>query len=292
MKKTQMVAVIALVVAMLVVALPAYASDPNPGEGNTDVIVTNTNQNTGAAPASVTALYYSQGGAPEGNRTRTINSRGSFNFKASDAQLGDNWKGSMVVQSDAELAAVAEIHWTGGSFNDGKEADAYTGYAQGASEMLFPFVALAPDSQYTVLTVQNTEDSSITIQMTYVNRDGQPDFTNISDTIPAFGSKSYAMKDAGTNNVPNLRGTAFWAANGTWVGAVKVTAQNSKKIAAVASNFWINYSAGYNALTRGAQQRGCSSPGRPEQDRCKPWTTELGGYLPQRRSFYHPEPRS
>ena len=110
MKKTRMFAVIALVVAMLVMALPAYASDPNPGEGNTDVIVTNMNQNTGAAPASVTALYYSQGGAPEYNRTRTINSRGSFNFKASDAQLGDNWKGSMVVQSDAELAAVAEIH--------------------------------------------------------------------------------------------------------------------------------------------------------------------------------------
>ena len=253
MKKTQMVAVIALVVAMLVMALPAYASDPNPGEGNTDVIVTNTNQNTGAAPASVTALYYNQGGTPEYNKTRTINSRGSYNFKASDAQLGDNWKGSMVVQSDAELAAVAEIHWTGGSFNDGKEADAYTGYAQGASEMLFPFVALAPDSQYTVLTVQNTEDSTVTIQMTYVNRNGQTDFANISDTIPAYGSKSYAMKDAGTNNVPNLRGTAFWAANGTWVGAVKVTAQNNKKIAAVASNFWINYSAGYNALTRGAQ---------------------------------------
>ena len=253
MKKTQMVAVIALVVAMLVMALPAYAADPNPGEGNTDVVVTNTNQNTGAAPASVTALYYSQGGVPEYDRTNTINSRGSRNFKASDAQLGDNWKGSMVVQSDAELAAVAEIHWTGGSHSDGKEADAYTGYSQGASDMLFPFVALAPNAQYTMLTIQNTEASAINIQMTYVNRDGQTDFANIADTIPAFGSKSYAMKDAGTNNVPNLRGTAFWAANGTWVGAVKVTAQNSKKIAAVASNFWTQYSVGYNALTGGAQ---------------------------------------
>ena len=49
MKKTRLFAVIALVIAMLVVALPAYAADPNPGEGNTDVIVTNTNQNTSAS---------------------------------------------------------------------------------------------------------------------------------------------------------------------------------------------------------------------------------------------------
>ena len=93
----------------------------------------------------MTAIYYSQGGNVECNRPRNINSRGSYNFKASDVPLGDNWKGSMVIQSDAELAAVAEIHWTGGSFNDGKEADAYTGYAQGASDMYFPFVALAPN---------------------------------------------------------------------------------------------------------------------------------------------------
>ena len=87
MKKKQMVAVIVLVVAMLVMALPAYAADPNPGEGNTDVVVTNTNQNTGAAAASVTAIYYNQSGAVEYSRPRSINSRGSYNFKASDAQL-------------------------------------------------------------------------------------------------------------------------------------------------------------------------------------------------------------
>lgn len=252
MKKTRTFAVIALVIAVLVTALPAYA-DPNPGEGNTDVIVTNTNQNTGATPASVTAIYYNQSGAAEYSRPRTINSRGSYNFKAADAQLGDNWKGSMVVQSDAELAAVAEIHWTGGTFNDGKEADTYTGYAQGATEMYFPFVALA-SNQYTVLTVQNTEDTTTNIQMTYINRDGVVDFQNIADTIPAFGSKSFAMNQAGSNNVPNLRGTQFWAQNGTWVGAVKITAQNNKKIAAVASNIWNFWSVAYNGLTRGATQ--------------------------------------
>ena len=255
MKKKQMVAVIVLVVAMLVMALPAYAADPNPGEGNTDVVVTNTNQNTGAAAASVTAIYYNQSGAVEYSRPRSINSRGSYNFKASDAQLGDNWKGSMVVQSDAELAAVAEIHWTGGSFSDGKEADAYTGYAQGASDYYFPFVVRAPNAQYTALTVQNTEDSTTTIQMTYINRNGVVDFQNVTDTIPAFGSKTYTMNQPGVNGVPNLAQTQYWTQNGnTWTGAVKVTALNGKKIAAVASNFWQQWSVAYNGLVRGATQ--------------------------------------
>ena len=197
MKKKQMVAVIALVVAMLVMALPAYAADPNPGEGNTDVVVTNTNQNTGAAAASVTAIYYNQSGAVEYSRPRSINSRGSYNFKASDAQLGDNWKGSMVVQSDAELAAVAEIHWTGGSFSDGKEADAYTGYAQGASDYYFPFVVRAPNAQYTALTVQNTEDSTVTIQMTYINRNGVVDFQNVHGHDPCFWLQDLYDEPAG-----------------------------------------------------------------------------------------------
>ena len=138
-----MFAVTVLIVTVLLAAMPAYASDPNPGEANTDVIVTNTDQNMGGLPVSVTAIYYNQGGVVEYSQPRTINSRGSYAFKAADAQLGDNWTGSMVVQSDAELAVVAEIHRTGGSFIDGKEADAYTGYVQGASDFYFPFVVRA-----------------------------------------------------------------------------------------------------------------------------------------------------
>lgn len=251
MKKTRLFTVLGLVLVTLLAALPAYA-DPNPGEGNTDVIVTNTNQNTGAAAAQVTAIYYNTSGTAEYNRNRSINSRGSYNFKASDAQLGDNWNGSMVLQSDNELAAVAEVKYTGGTFDDGKETDAYTGYAAGASQMYFPFVAYA-SNQYTVITIQNTEDTAVTIQMTYTNRDGNVDFANVSSTIPAFGSKSFPMNTPGQNGVPNLTQTNFWAQTGTWVGAVKVVAQNNKKIAAVASNHWNLWSVAYNGTAAGAQ---------------------------------------
>ena len=74
MKKTRIFAVTALVVAVLLAAVPVYASDPNPGEENTDVIVTNTNQNTAATPTSVTAIYHNQNGVVEYSRPRTINS--------------------------------------------------------------------------------------------------------------------------------------------------------------------------------------------------------------------------
>lgn len=251
MKKTRLFILVGLTLVMLLAALPAYA-DPNPGEGNTDVIVTNTNQNTGAAAAQVTAIYYNTGGTAEYNRNRTVNSRGSYNFKAADAQLGDNWNGSMVLQSDNELAAVAEVKYTGGTFDDGKETDAYTGYAVGATQMFFPFVAYATN-QYTVITVQNTEDSAVTIQMTYTNRDGNVDFANVSSTIPAFGSKSFPMNTPGQNGVPNLAGTGFWSQNGYWNGAVKVVAQSGKKIAAVASNHWNFWSVAYNGSAGGAQ---------------------------------------
>ncbi len=251
MKKTRLFILIGLALVMLMAALPAFA-DPNPGEGNTDVIVTNTNQNTGSAAAQVTAIYYNTGGTAEYNRNRTVNSRGSYNFKAADAQLGDNWNGSMVLQSDNELAAVAEVKYTGGSFDDGKETDAYTGYAVGATQLYFPFVAYA-SNQYTVVTVQNTEDTAVTIQMTYTNRDGNVDFANVSSTIPALGSKSFAMNTPGQNGVPNLTQTSFYSQNGYWNGAVKVVAQNGKKIAAVASNHWNFWSVAYNGAPGGAQ---------------------------------------
>ena len=62
------------------------------------------------------------------------------------------------------------------------------------------------------------------------------------------------MNQPGVNGVPNLRQTSYFAAKGNWTGAVKVTAQNSKKIAAVASNYWQQWSVAYNGLIRGATQ--------------------------------------
>ena len=255
MKKTQMVAVIALVVAMLVMALPAYAADPNPGEGNTDVIVTNMNQNTGAAAASVTAIYYNQSGVVEYSRPHTINSRGSFNFKASDAPLGDNWQGSMVIQSDAELAAVAEILWTGGSSADGTTGDAYTGFPDGSTVMYVPYAVYSVNSQFSVFSVQNTDASSpANIRLTFRNRNGGQDL-QVTDTIPAQGSKSFDVR-----SFTQLQSTSFWQTNCNagqcfWSGAVKVESTNGKKITAAVTNHWADWAVAYSAVSSGATQK-------------------------------------
>ncbi|MCA9869959.1 MAG: hypothetical protein KDI03_01450 [Anaerolineae bacterium] len=252
MKKTRLFMLVGLTLVMLMAAMPAFA-DPDPGEGNTDVIVTNTNQNTGAAAAQVTAMYYNTSGMAEYNRNQNLSSRASYNFKASDATgLGDNWSGSMVIQSDNELAAVGEIHWTGGSFADGKEADAYTGYPVGATTMYLPYVAYA-NNQFTTVSVQNTESTPVTILMTYINRSGNADFTNVSINLPALGSANFPMNTPGQNNVPNLTQTTFYQQNGAWIGGIKIETQGGKKIVAVANNHRNQWSMAYNGFAQASQ---------------------------------------
>ncbi|MCS6844730.1 MAG: hypothetical protein NZ528_10510 [Caldilineales bacterium] len=253
MKKTRLFSLIGVALLLVLTALPAFAADPNPGSGNTDVVVVNTNQNTSASPADVTAVYYNVNGGIEYQRPVQINPRGQFIFRAADTTLGDNWIGSMVLQSDYELAAIAEITWTGGSSADGTTAGAYRGYAFGATTMYLPYIVRAPNAQFTRVTVQNTTPDTATIRMEYFNRDGVKDFT-IDDTIPGLGSKTYAMNQPG-GKVPDLMATSYAAARGNWTGGMKITSLNGKEIAAVATNHWQQYAVAYNGTSSGATRQ-------------------------------------
>lgn len=267
MKKTRLFSIVALVLLLALTAVPAFAADPNPGSGNTDVVVTNTNQDTAASPADVTAVYYNPNGGIEYQRPRQINSRGSFTFQASDTPLGDNWIGSMVLQSDYELAAVAEITWSNGSAADGTTAGAYTGYAFGATTMYLPYIVRNPEAQFTRVSVQNTDPDAVTIKMEYINRDGATDFT-ITDTIDGLGSKTYDMHLPG-GKVPNLMNTPYAASNGNWTGGLKVSSLNGKEIAAVATNHWRQYAIAFNGSASGATKQYVPSLARrydPVQD--------------------------
>ena len=122
MKKT-LLKVMGLVMVLALTVTPVMAdpdADPNPGRGNTDVVV----MNMGSAAAAATAIYYGASGNPEYTANTNLAAKGSYRFAASAATpLGDNWRGSMVVQSAGEVAAVAEIVWTNGSSSDGTTAD-------------------------------------------------------------------------------------------------------------------------------------------------------------------------
>jgi len=153
MKKT-LLKVMGLVMVLALTVTPVMAdpdADPNPGRGNTDVVV----MNMGSAAAAATAIYYGASGNPEYTANTNLAAKGSYRFAASAATpLGDNWRGSMVVQSAGEVAAVAEIIWTNGSSSDGTTADAYTGFAAGATSMYLPYAVYSINSQFTLFTGQ------------------------------------------------------------------------------------------------------------------------------------------
>lgn len=255
MNKARVFRIIGVALALTLVALPAFAADPNPGKGNTDVVV----QNTTASTAAAKAIYYDTDGNIDYQNDQSIAGRGSFVFRASDATLGDNWQGSMVLQSDNELAAVAEIRWTEGSSADRTRGAAYTGYAAGTTEVYLPYVAFIPNAQWSSFTVQNTEDRTANLQIVYIDRTGGA-LPAKTDTLPKFGSKTYNMNQPG-GAVPDFTQTAYYQANCAnpsvgcqWSGAVKITStgSNPPKITVVGVNNYAQYTVSYNAFTAGS----------------------------------------
>lgn len=244
---------LALILVLALTITPVMADtdvDPNPGNGNTDVIV----MNMGSTAADATAVYYSTSGNAEYTANTNLAAKGSHRFAASAATpLGDNWRGSMVVQSAGEVAAVAEILWVNGSSVDGTTADAYTGFSTGATTMYIPYAVYSVNSQFTLFSVQNTENATANIRLTFRNRNGGQD-AQVNDTIPALGSKNFDVR-----NFPQLQSSAFWQTNCNagqcfWSGAVLVESTNSRKITAAATNHWVQWAAAYSAVASGASR--------------------------------------
>ena len=249
MKK--LVTLLGLILVLALTVSPVLADpdvDPDPGRGNTDVVI----MNMGAAATDATAIYYNANGNPEYNANANLATKGSYRFAASAATpLGDNWRGSMVVQSAGEVAAVAEIIWTGGNSADGTTADAYTGFPSGATTMYVPYAVYSVNSQFTQFSVQNTESTTANIRMTFLNRNGGQDL-QVNDTIAALGSKNFDVR-----SFNQLQNTSFWQNNCAagqcfWSGAVKVESTNGKKIAAAATNHNTQYAQAYGGVDSGA----------------------------------------
>lgn len=256
MKK--MMTVLGLVLVLALAVSPVMAdptADPNPGRGNTDVLV----MNMGTSATDATAIYYNPAGTAEYQSPTNLPVNGSHRFPASAASpLGDNWRGSSVVQSAGEVAAIAEILWTNGSSSDGTTADAYTGFSTGSTVMYIPFAVYSLNSQFTLFSVQNTEANAANTRMTFINRDGATDLQT-NDSIPAQGSKSYDLR-----NFTALQSSGFWQSNCNagqcfWTGAVKIESTNGRKITAAATNHWTQYAAAFNGIASGANRNFVSS---------------------------------
>lgn len=244
MKK--LVSLLTLVLLLGSTVLSASAAGFDIGSGATDVSVMNTSTTD---QATVVAQYINQDGTTETTINQVIPPLGSVKLKASDAGLGDGWMGSMVLSSDVEIASVAETNWTGGASADGKTAGAYTGVAQGATEVFCAALYQRLGKQYSVLTVQNTDTDTASISIYYYDRDGNAYSGNpITDNIPAGAQRTYDLSTPG-GNVPSL--PIVSPPDDGWIGSVRVTG-GGKQIAAVVTTHWVEgYSTMYNCAASG-----------------------------------------
>jgi hypothetical protein len=232
------------VMALVLVATPVLAADPVPGSGSADISVMNTENTSGA---SVSVEYYNLDGSLASTSVpKVLNAYGSAQFLATDSGLAANWKGSAIVSSTTDVAAVATIRWSAKPVGDGVEADSYSGFTSGARRMNLPYLVYAPNAQFSSFSVQNTAGTIANITMKYYNRAGVLDFT-IGDTIPAGGQNTYDLHTPGVK-IPVWTNSSFFNTNNQWTGAVIVeTAADDQQIAAIQNNFWPQYSASYSA---------------------------------------------
>ncbi len=228
------------VVGLLIIAsMVMAAAGPNPGSGSTDVRF----MNTSSSAAIVTIDYYNPSGAIESTRNANVAAKGGFDFLAADSGLGDGWNGSGVISSDQEGASVATIHWTGGQSADGTTAAAYSGVPQGATTLYCPSLAARPNAQKSLVAVQNADTGTANVSLEFYDRNGNAWSGNpVTASIPEGASKVWDLTDLNfPNTVPD-----------GWLGSVKITSTNGKKLAAVVTMFWREFSSAYNCVASGS----------------------------------------
>ncbi len=238
--------VLVVLLTLAATTLGASAQAINPGQGSTDVRVMNLTSDAGAPAVGVTAEYFNQTGVVEATKNANLPSLGTYDFLAADSGLFDGWKGSMVVSSTGEVAALGTTTYTGGSAP--ASVGSYRGFDAGATTIYFPNLQQRP-SQYSVVAVQNADSGTADVSIYYYNRDGTPNIT-VTDQIPASAQRTYDLSQKGVGKVPNL-GVTTPPGDG-WIGAIRVVSTNGKKLVGAVVNFNPTYSTAYPAALQGS----------------------------------------
>jgi len=214
------------------------AAGPNPGSGSTDIRFMNVSDSS----AVVTIDYYNPSGVIEATKSANVAPRGAVDFLASDSGLGDGWNGAGVISSDQEGASVAFIYWTGSA--DGTTAAAYSGVPEGATTLYCPSLAARNNVQKSIVAVQNADTGDAAVKLEFFDREGHAWSGNpVTANIPEGASKAWDLTDLGLP-VTQPPGDG-------WLGSVKISSTNGKKLAAVVTMLWRDFSQAYNCLSRG-----------------------------------------
>ena len=230
--------ILAIVGLLVIASMVMAAAGPNPGSGSTDVRF----MNISGTAATVVIDYYNPSGVVESTKSATVNPKGSYDFLASQSGLGDGWNGAGVISSDQNGASVAFIYWTGGQSADGTTAAAYLGVPQGSTTLYCPSLAARPNKQKSLIAVQNADTGTADVELHFYDRNGNPWNQNpVTASIPEGASKVWDLTDL---NLPST------VPDG-WLGSVRITSTNNKKLAAVVTMFWRQFSSAYNCVSGG-----------------------------------------
>lgn len=256
MKRLRTASILALVFVLTMTSF-AFAAPPDPGTGNSDVVVMNVTTDTAAPAASVVAEYVNQSGNVESTRSPSggVASLGAYEFRAADSGLGDGFNGSLIVSSDRDVAAVAFTRYTGGSAEDGITGSAYSGFSAGSTTINIPSLFQRPNAQFSRITVQNMGTGVANVSINYFSRDGTPFAGNpITDAIPEGAQRTYDLSQINPppgGKVPDFPDNL---ADG-WVGSAQIT--SDKNIGAVVSTYWEHFSSAYESAASGATKLTC-----------------------------------
>lgn len=245
---SRLLVVLLVVLSLVATTLGASAQTIDPGNGSTDVRVMNLNTNTADLPVVVTAEYINQSGGIDATLNQNVAPLGSYDFLASASGLTDGWQGSLIVSSVADVGALGTSTYTGGSAT--ASVGSYRGFEAGAQAIYLPNLQQRP-TQYSVITVQNTDSDTANVSIYYYARNGTAYASNpVTDSIPGGSQRSYDLSQKGVGKVPDL-GVTTPPGDG-WIGAVKIVSTNGKNLAGVATNFNIAYSTAYPSALAGA----------------------------------------
>lgn len=155
MKRLHLILVVMLLVAL---AAPLTASAQGSIQYNAGFQVQNLDASN---PAAIQIIYYNQNGTIAATVSDTVPAGGSNTYFPLSA-VSDGFNGSVVISSDREIRAIANILGNGTSFGA-----SYGGFTSGATTVYAPLLMKENSGFNTWFNVQNAGSSATTVNVTY-----------------------------------------------------------------------------------------------------------------------------
>ena len=213
-----------LTAALMLLIVPIVGAQPS--SYNTGFQVANQSSTT----ANIVVTYYNQDGSVNASVSDTVPGNGSVTYFPIDATAGFN--GSVVISSDQQVAAIANVLGDGTAFGA-----SYESFASGAPSVNLPLIMKGNFGFNTWFNVQNTgtsTDANVTVSYA-----GQPTCNQTATVKPGaaatFNQATHTCLPAG------------------YVGAATVTATGADIVATVMQTGPAQLLA-YNGFTSGASQ--------------------------------------